>query len=106
MVELGESLEQTVVREVKEETGLEVENPEHVDIVDNIIADENGRTKYHFVIVNFFVNVKGGKLRASSDAEDLRWVDFDVVEKYDLTKTFRVFFNRNKKNLEGLNSFP
>jgi len=34
LVELGESVEQTVIREVKEETGLDVEKPDHIDVVD------------------------------------------------------------------------
>ena len=102
---MGESLEQTVLREVKEETGLEVENPEHIDIVNNIIADEDGRTKYHFVIIDFFVKVKGGRLAASSDAEDLQWVGFDMIGKYDLTRTFKEFFERNREKLQKLDSY-
>ena len=104
LVELGENVEQTVIREVKEETGLEVEKPEHIDIVDNITRDENGEIKYHFVIIDYFVKLKGGTLEARSDAEELRWVTFDEVEQYDLTMTFRAFFQRNRQKLEKLNS--
>jgi len=104
LVELGESTEKTVIREVKEETGLEVEKPEHIDVVDNIIRDSNGEIKYHFVIIDYFVKLKGGMLKATSDAEELRWVKFDEVEKYGLTKTFREFFQRNRQKLEELDS--
>lgn len=104
LVELGESLEQAVIREVKEETNLEVENPELVDVVDNAELDASGQIKYHFVIVDYFVKLKDGTLKASSDAEELRWVAFHEVEKYDLTKTFRVFFIRNRRRIEKLNS--
>jgi mutator protein MutT len=104
LVELGESVEQTVIREVKEETSLDVEKPEHIDIVDNVIRDENGDVRYHFVILDYFVKLKGGELKASSDAEELKWVLLNEVEKYDLTKTFRAFFQRNRQKLGKLNS--
>ena len=104
LVELGESVEQTVIREVREETGLEVEKPKHIDVVDNVVRDNNSEIKYHFVIIDYFVKLKGGTMKATSDAEELRWVTFDEVEQYDLTITFRAFFQRNRQKLEKLNS--
>ena len=100
VVELGENVTQTVIREVKEETGLDVAEPEHIDVVDQITRDENGRTKYHFIIIDYIVNLKGGTLKAASDADELVWVSLDDVEKYDLTDTFRAFFGRNKESLK------
>ncbi|MCW3993012.1 MAG: NUDIX hydrolase [Candidatus Bathyarchaeota archaeon] len=106
LVELGESAEQTVMREVAEETNLEVEQPELIDVVNNVIVDENDEIKYHFVIVDYFVKLKGGTLEAADDAAELRWVEFGEVEKYDLTRSFREFFQRNRQELEKFNSCP
>jgi len=58
LVELGESAEQTVIREVKEETNLDVEQPELIDVVNHITADRDGSIKYHFVIIDYSMTLK------------------------------------------------
>jgi len=106
LVELGESVEETVIREVVEETSLEVQEPMLIDVVDDVTRDENDEIKYHFVIIDYFVRLKGGMPKASSDAAELKWVQLSGVENYDLTKTFREFFNRNSDRLKKLESCP
>jgi 8-oxo-dGTP diphosphatase len=105
LVELGESVELAVIREAKEETCLEVENPQLIDVVGNVDRDEQGKVKYHYVIIDYLVHVKGGDIQAASDAEELRWVPFDEVETYNLTASFRLFFRQNRKRLEKANSY-
>ena len=100
LVELGENLEQAVIRETKEETGLDVENPCLIDIVSYIDLDEKGKIRYHYIIIDYFVQVKNGVAEALSDAAELRWVPIDEVENYDLTSSFRLFFRRNRERLE------
>ena len=100
LVELGESLEAAVIRETKEETCLDVENPTLIDVVDNVDLDEQGKVKYHYVIIDYFVHVKAGNIEAASDAAELRWVPFDEVENYNLTASFRLFFRKNREKLE------
>jgi mutator protein MutT len=101
LVELGEGVEDAVIREVKEETGLEVYEPRLVDVVDYISLGEKGGVLYHFVIVDYLVTVNGGDAKAASDAEALKWVPFNEVEEYDLTESFRRFFQRNRQKLEN-----
>jgi 8-oxo-dGTP diphosphatase len=101
LVELGESMEQAVIREVKEETGLEVYEPRLVDAVNYISLGERGAVRYHFVIVDYLVTVKCGKPKAASDADALKWVPLNEVEEYDLTESFRRFFQRNRQKLEN-----
>ncbi len=106
LVELGEHLEDTVIREAKEETSLTVKNPTLVDVVDNVEVDAEGKVKYHYVIVDFLVQVVEGEAAAASDAEELRWVPFDEVESYVLTGSFRDFFKKNKERLSKTTSYP
>lgn len=102
LVDIGESPEQAVIREVKEETCLDVEAPRLIDVVSDVSIDENGKVKYHFVIVDYLVTVDGGELRAASDADALKWVPFKKVEGYNLTRSFRAFYKRNRQLLESL----
>jgi 8-oxo-dGTP diphosphatase len=101
LVELGESMEQAVIREVKEETGLEVDESRLVDVVNYINLGEKGAVMYHYVIVDYLVTVNNGKPKAASDADALKWVPFNEVEEYDLTESFRQFFQRNRQKLEN-----
>jgi mutator protein MutT len=101
VVDLGETTEEAVTREVKEETNLDVENPQLVDVVCNISVDSNVQVKYHFIIIDYLMRLKGGVLNASSDADELKWVKLDEVEKFDLTKTFREFMERNREKLKS-----
>jgi ADP-ribose pyrophosphatase YjhB (NUDIX family) len=104
LVELGESNEEAVIREAKEETCLDVENPLLVDVVSQVDLDAEGKIKYHYVIVNYLVHIRAGDITAASDAVELRWVPFDEVENYELTTSFRRFFENNKTKLTKVNS--
>jgi ADP-ribose pyrophosphatase YjhB (NUDIX family) len=104
-VELGENLKEAVIRETKEETCLDVDNPILIDVVENVDWDEQGKIKYHYVIVDYLVHVKGGNIEAASDAAEIRWVPLEEVENYYLTASFRVFFTQNREKLEKANSY-
>jgi len=80
---------------------LDVYEPRLVDVVDYISTGEKGGVLYHFVIVDYLVAVKGGNAKAASDAEALKWIPFNEVEEYDLTESFRLFFQRNRQKLES-----
>ena len=80
-LELGETLQQGVVREVLEETGLEVVPGSIVEVFDRIVLEEStGRVRYHYVLVDFVCGVAGGRLLGASDAEEARWVERDELE--------------------------
>jgi len=87
LVEIGERAEDAAVREAMEETGLEVEVVELLDVVDKIIRDEESRIKFHFVIVDYLVRPVKGSLRAASDALEARWVKAEEIPAYDISPT-------------------
>jgi 8-oxo-dGTP diphosphatase len=73
-VETGERLEEAVRREVLEETGLAVEPVSIVEVFERIIPDQEGRTEYHYVLIDYLCRVTGGELKAASDAAQAHWV--------------------------------
>ena len=82
-VELGETLEQALVREMEEETGLRVEPGEVLTVFDRILR-EAGTVRYHYVIVDYLCSYVSGEARAGSDAEAVAWATPAELLAYDL----------------------
>jgi len=79
---LGESLGDAVRREVKEETGLDVELGPMVETFDRVHRDPDGRIRYHFVIVDFVCAAPIGEAVAGSDAEAVAWASATELDSY------------------------
>lgn len=74
MLELGEKLRDGVRREVLEETGVHVEPGDVLDVFDSIFQDEQGRTQYHYVLIDYLCRFVSGEAKAGSDVSAVRWV--------------------------------
>src|SRR6266545_2502755 len=84
-VELGETLRQAAAREAREETGLIVEAGEVIEVFDSIVRDPEGKTQYHYVLVDFICRVMGGELGAASDVSDARWATLEELAPLQMT---------------------
>ena len=93
-LELGETLEAGLIREMQEETGLDVDVGPVIEVFDRIMLDEEKRVQYHFVLVDYLCWPSGGTLRAGSDVEDAVFVDRDDLAPYDLTDKAQVVIAR------------
>jgi ADP-ribose pyrophosphatase YjhB (NUDIX family) len=82
-VELGEGLEEALVREMREETALQIEPLEVLAVFDRIRREE-GRIVYHYVIVDYLCRWRGGEARAGSDALEVAWAAPTDLEAYNL----------------------
>jgi len=105
-VHLGEKVREATIREAKEESGLDIEivDDRPMDAFDSIITDDRGRTQYHFTLLEFLAKPKGGTLKAAEDAAEARWVSLEEIKNYDLTNSFRVFFEKHENELKKLSS--
>jgi 8-oxo-dGTP diphosphatase len=74
MLELGEKLRDGVRREVLEETGLVVEPGEVLDVFDSIFTCDQGRTQYHYVLIDYLCRPVSGEAMPGTDVSDVRWV--------------------------------
>ncbi|MGC1783861.1 MAG: NUDIX hydrolase [Acidobacteriaceae bacterium] len=85
-VELGETLERAVVREVEEETGLAVAPVSVLKALDRIERDTSGRVRFHYVLVDFLCKPTetAEEPLAASDASDAQWVPIVELRKSKL----------------------
>lgn len=93
-LELGESLQQGVARELFEETGLEVRVLELIEVFDRIFppdghpADEaRAKPRFHFVIADYLCERISGEPRAGSDVTDVAFAREEELTRYELTET-------------------
>jgi len=89
MLELGETLEAGLAREVLEETGLIVDVGPLVELFDRILFDDTGAVEYHFVLADYLCRPRQGRLVPGTDVEDVVLADPDALEPYRLTEKAR-----------------
>src|ERR1035441_2191228 len=82
VVEVGETLEQAIRREVREETGLKIEIVEVLEIFERIMRDGAGRPEYHYVLIDSLCRATAGEARPADDAAQVAWVGRDELDHY------------------------
>lgn len=82
--EIDETVREAARREVREETGLEIEILGLIDVVDSINRDPDGRVQFHYTLVDFVAEWRSGEAVAGDDVPEVCWADLDDLEGYNI----------------------
>ncbi|HXG32449.1 MAG TPA: NUDIX hydrolase [Bryobacteraceae bacterium] len=94
VLEAGETLKEGIRREVREETGLEVEPLGIFEVFERILPDRQGRPEYHYVLIDFLCRVAGGRLVPGDDVRRAAWVPRSELGHYNITEGTRAVIER------------
>jgi ADP-ribose pyrophosphatase YjhB (NUDIX family) len=97
LLEVGETIKDALIREVKEETGVDVKHTKIIDVHDLIIKDGN-KIKYHYVLISSLATLRGGVLNASTDVEEVKWIPINEIKNLKVTKTATHLIKKIQKN--------
>jgi mutator protein MutT len=86
VLEVGETLRKAVVREALEETGLAVEPGELLGVFERVLPDDQGRMKYHYVLIDFLCRRVAGELVAGDDASEVHWFRREELAPLELAR--------------------
>ncbi|MFC1569678.1 NUDIX hydrolase [bacterium] len=85
-VQLGESPEDALTREVLEECRIQV-SPTHLHCVSShIFRDKRQEIQYHYIILNYLCNLLSGNVQTGSDATAYQWVSLSDMIHLDLAE--------------------
>ncbi len=105
LVELGESVQDAVVREVKEETGISVRLEGLLDISTDIHLDATSKLRYHYVLIDYVARPVGSRVRLNDESSAYGWFSSDEVKKLDMSRGTRealaLYFARRPTYAKG-----
>jgi len=93
-LELGETLQQAAERELCEETGIIARARNPIYTFDVIQRDETGRVRFHYVIVDLWMEYVAGEIRAGDDAAEASWVTPQELSTLPVHPATRVLLNQ------------
>ncbi len=89
--QVGETVRETALREVREETGIEVQGLQFLEVIDSITRDAEGTPRFHYTLVDFWAEWASGTPEAADDAQHAEWIPLTDLSPLGLwSETIRV----------------
>ncbi len=101
VLECGETLREATIREAREETGLIVETGELLGVYERVVHSEDGRVRYHYVLIDFLCRAVAGEPEAGSDAAEVNWFASEELDSLNLPTDTREVIEKGLKRLES-----
>jgi len=102
VVELGEKVEEALVREVEEETGIMIKPMKFLTVFDSIVGDDQGKTRYHYVLCEYLCEPLEEAIRALSDASESAWTPLKELDSLEMSPWTRRFIKRIAEQVYSL----
>lgn len=94
LLELGESVEEGLRRELREECGIEVQVGPLIAVFEPVERDQVGRVRFHFVVLDYLADYLSGELQAADDAADAHWVHIAALDDLPMLPETRAIIRR------------
>jgi 8-oxo-dGTP diphosphatase len=100
VLEVGETLREAAIREAREETCMTVKPADLLGVYDRVIRDHDGRTLYHYVLIDFLCRRVEGEAQAADDADEVSWFTQEEADELalpeDTAEVIRLGFDKDK----------
>ena len=101
LLEVGEDPQEAARREVREELGLEVEVEGLLQVANEVIRDEEGRVKFHYVLVDYLMKPLGERITLNEESDAFAWFEPAEVEGLDATANTKLIARRYAETVGG-----
>ena len=100
LLEVGEDPQEAARREVREELGLEVEVEGLLQVANEVIRDEQGRVRFHYVLIDYLMRPIGEEITLNEESDEFAWFEPSAVEGLDATANTKLIARRYAERMK------